>query len=246
MDDGAAHAVDEADGILAEAHEAARAAGRGDADIACAMLNGHGAVEVADESADVMMILVARIGFIDVAVDGEVAERGLAPPVISGVGERGHVLCVERTCGGAVADGERVALPVKGAGEVMVAAACHAADADVRTELHGLAIEDALGVKGQQVAEQVPARSGLDGVLVGGRLLEMGRVAGEGDDDMNNVFPAGDRDRCRFGVSVFAGPHHIVAAVLDDHILDEVVVRSGGSKGERRGRFGFKEFVAVA
>ena len=67
-----------------------------------------------------------------------------------------------------VADGQRLALSIKRAGERFVARARHAADGDVVGELHGLAAEEILAVVGSEpVAERVPAVGVSDGVLVG-------------------------------------------------------------------------------
>ena len=169
-DDGRAVAVGERYAVLAEADETARAACRVDADVARAVLDGDGAEEVADESADVMR-LGACVAFVDGAVDGEVAERGLVVAVGSGLDEGSHELRVNGRVGGAVVEGEGVAVAVEGAREFMAAAARHAGDGDVGAEEDGLAAEVALGVVGQQVAEDVPARGGVDGVL-GARVVD--------------------------------------------------------------------------
>ena len=77
MDDVAAHAVVEVDGVLAKAYKAARATARvDDFDIARAVLNGDIAIKVADESASILSIDIGSAGGVDVAVDGEVAESG--------------------------------------------------------------------------------------------------------------------------------------------------------------------------
>ena len=164
-DDGRAVAVVERYAVLAEADETARAACRVDADVARAVLDGDGAEEVADESADVMR-LGACVAFVDAAGDGEVAERGLVVAVSSGLDEGCHELRVNGRVGCAVVEGEGVAVAVEGAREFMAAAARHAGDGDVIGQHDGLAAEVALGVVGQQVAEDVPARGGMDGVLV--------------------------------------------------------------------------------
>ena len=81
----------------------------------------------------------------------------------------------------AIGKGQRVALSVEDAGEVVVSTARHAADADARTQFHGLAGEDALVVVGQHVAEHAPARSGVDGVLVAAHGEVITAVWAQGD-----------------------------------------------------------------
>ena len=99
---------------------------------------------------------------VEVADDGRTIRRHTLH-----VAERGAV--VVGCCG---AEGQRLAPAVEGAGELMAAAARHAADGDVCAQLHGLACEVALVVFSQQVAEDVPAPGGVDGVGVA-RLREV-------------------------------------------------------------------------
>ena len=74
---------------------------------------------------------------------------------------------------GGVVEGQRVLLSatVEGALELMVAAACHAADLDARAEFHRLATEAVPGAVEQTVAEEVPAVGGADNVWVLGRAV---------------------------------------------------------------------------
>ena len=106
--------------------------------------------------------------------------------IAANVAERGDVLLVAVGPSGAVAKGQCVLLSVEGAEEFMAAAACHTGDrvlsrADVRVQLHGLADEAVVvGIILQHVAEHAPALGTVDGVLIGSRLLDVGRVGGEG------------------------------------------------------------------
>ena len=167
MDDGTAHAVVEVDGVLAEAHEAARVlfARDGYFDIAHAVLDGHGAVEVADESASASMRgmrfrVVAGVSGVDVAGDGEVEEHGIT----TGTDEGCYKLCIDRIIGGSVVDGQCVALAVECAIELVVLVTRHAGDGDVRAQFHGLAAERLAACDG--IAEEAPACGGEDGVFI--------------------------------------------------------------------------------
>ena len=72
--------------------------------------------------------------------------------------------------------GERVPSPVEDAREFVIQAARHAGDgifgsADVRIQLYRLAVEIALVVFGENVAENAPALGGVDGVF-GARIVD--------------------------------------------------------------------------
>lgn len=166
--------------MLAEAHEAAHPVFGGvDCDRARAVLDGDAAEEMADESSHAGFVS-ARVGSVNMSADVEVGELGTARHLYEGC----HELRVDWLVGCAVVDGERVALAVEGAGEGVVAAARHARDGDVGAEADGLTAEVAVGVLGQQVAEDVPAPGGVDGVLracvVDG---ELGGVDADGGGD---------------------------------------------------------------
>ena len=122
MDDGAAQAVAEVDGVLAQAYEAATTARAGDVNIACAVLNRNRAVEVANESGG-----IGACG-VDGAADGEVTEDGRVGP--GGSTKRGNEVLAA-----AVVEGQRMAAAVERAAEGGAVAAarlsCHAAHADV-------------------------------------------------------------------------------------------------------------------
>ena len=130
-----------------------------DGDAAAAVLYADGAVLRAGQSA-------GELGRgVDVARHVQVLDSAAVLEVAEGRG----VLLAEGGVSRAVAYGQRVAVAVEGAGELLVAGARHAGDgvvsrADVRAEPDGLAVEEALGVTGQQAAEGVPARGGVDGV----------------------------------------------------------------------------------
>ena len=124
-----------------------------------AVLYADGAVLRAGQSAG------EHVRGVDVARHVQVLDSAAVLDVAEGRG----VLLAEGGVSRAVAYGQRVALSVEGAGEVLAAGARHAGDgvvsrADVCTELDGLAVEEALVTIGQQVAEGVPARGGVDGV----------------------------------------------------------------------------------
>ena len=121
-----------------------------------AILNPDRAPLGADEAAGVLLRGA------DEACDVQVLDHAAVLDVTEG---RGIVL-VDGAVVGAVADGERVALSVERSGEVVIALARHALYGDVRAQQDGLAVEDALVVVGQHVAERVPARGGVDGVGV--------------------------------------------------------------------------------
>ncbi|MBO6192143.1 MAG: hypothetical protein J6N98_07060 [Prevotella sp.] len=147
-----------------------------------AVLDADGAPAAADETAG--ELLVGSDG----ARDVQVAEGGGAVSLVAGVGlggadvaEGGDVL--RGSVGDVVAadiDGQRVAVTVEGAAEVVLAAARHAGDgvlrrADVVAELHGLAAEAVPSVVVLQgEAEGVPSGGIADGVGIGGGLRQGG------------------------------------------------------------------------
>ena len=137
------------------------------ADVAVA--DGDRAVLGADEASGILLRGV------DVAADVQVLNHATRLDIAEG---RGLVL-VDGAAGRAIVDGQRVPPAVKRAGEVVVRAARHAADGDVSAEHDGLVGEEALGVLVQQVAEDVPAPGGVDGVGVA-RLGEVGGINGDG------------------------------------------------------------------
>ena len=170
--------------LLAHGHEAAvgavavvAAEVAADGDAAVAVLDGGGAVLVGDESGGVL----GR--GLDGAADAEVLNLSA-----DHVEEGGGIVL-----GGAVVDGQRLAPAVERAGEVVAARARHAGDGDVVAELHGLAAEAVVGrVVLQGVAEHVPARGGVDGVLVAA-LREVGRVGSPCSRDADVLFGHGER-----------------------------------------------------
>ena len=173
------YADDAAVGVVA-------ADGAGDGGADGAVVDADGAPAAADETAG--ELLVGSDG----ARDVQVAEGSGAVSLVAGVGlgvadvaEGGDVL--RGSVGDVVAadiDGQRVALSVEGAAEVVLAAARHACDgilrrADVVAELHGLAAEAVVGVVVvEAVAEDVPARGGVDGVRAVAVDGEVGGVGG--------------------------------------------------------------------
>ena len=140
-----------------------------------AVLNAQRAPVLGDETGGVLGRGV------DVASDMEVFDGCGGFYVVGRDGadvvERGDVLFVGVSIGRAVVESQRVLLSVEGAAEVVTVAARHAADLDVCFELHGLAAEAAVAVVMiQTFAEDVPAGSGLDGVL----RAACGEVVGRG------------------------------------------------------------------
>ena len=97
-----------------------------DDDAAAAVADPNGAVLAANDAAGVF------VGGIDVAVYMKAVDVG----TVLHVAERRGVLLAEGTLGGAEGEGQRVALSVEGAHEVVVAAARHAGDGDVGAEFH--------------------------------------------------------------------------------------------------------------
>ena len=174
-DDGAALAVGERDGVLAEAHEAAHPVFCGvDFDRARAALDGDAAKEVADESSHAG-VAGACVGSVDMSVDVEVDELGAARHLYEG----GYELGIDGGLGGAVVECQRFVVAIEGACEGVVAAARHLRHADVGTEFHGLATEVVVGfVVLQGVAKQTPASGGVDGVGIA--VVADGEVVGVG------------------------------------------------------------------
>ena len=163
MDDGAAHAVVERDSVLAEAHEAAHPVSRGgDFHRARAVLDGDGFTAIASEEADesTHARVRARVGGVNVAVDVEVAELGIALRA----DERSYELGIDVCLGTAIVEGQLVAASIERAGEPLVALARHGGDGDVLGQHDGLAAE--FVAFGHVVAELIPAICVLDGVGV--------------------------------------------------------------------------------
>ena len=127
-----------------------------DGDARAAVADGDGAKLLGDDACGVL------VGSRDSAGDVQVLNHA----AIFHVTERRGVFLGEGFVSGAVGDGERVALAVEGAHEVVVAAARHAGDGDVLCEQHGLADEAVVNVVVLQgVAEKLPVVSGVDGVV---------------------------------------------------------------------------------
>ncbi len=168
----------------------------GDAD--AAVLDADGAPAAADETAG--ELLVGSDG----ARDVQVAEGGGAFSLVAGVGlgvadvaEGGDVL--RGSVGDVVAadvDGQRVALSVEGAAEVVVRAAGHAADGDVVAEADGLAAEAVVGVVViEGGAHDAPSGGGADGVGVAadGEVVAGGEAdVGDGGAGLGVAYGAGD------------------------------------------------------
>ena len=123
-------------------------------------------VQVADGSGAVGLVAGVGLGVADVAEGGDVLRGSVGDAVAADI------------------DGQRVAVAVEGAAEVVLAAARHACDgilrrADVVAELHRLAAEAVVGVVVvEAVAEDVPARGGVDGVRAVAVDGEVGGVGG--------------------------------------------------------------------
>ncbi len=196
---------------------AVAADGAGDGGADAAVLDADGAPAAADETAG--ELLVGSDG----ARDVQVAEGGGAVSLVAGVGlggadvaEGGDVL--RGSVGDVVAadiDGQRVAVTVEGAAEVVLAAARHAGDgvlrrADVVAELHGLAAEAVPRVVVLQgVAEDAPARGGVDGVRAVAVDGEVGRVGGAGQRHGGMIRPHSD-GACDVGLAIGRGDCFVV------------------------------------
>ena len=163
-DDGAALAVGERDGPLAEAHEAANPVCCGvDFNRARAALDGDAAKEVADESSHAG-VAGACVGSVDMSVDVEVDELGAARHLYEG----GYELGIDGGLDGAVVECQRFVVAIEGAGEGVVAAARHLRHGDVGTEFHGLAAEVVpRGVVVEHLAEVEPVIGIINKVDVG-------------------------------------------------------------------------------
>ena len=153
-----------------------------DDDAAAAVLNVHRAPKLADEARGVLGRGV------DVARDVKVPDGGGDVVHIAYIAERGNILLVFIAVGAAVVEGQRLAVTVEGAAEVVFARACPACDGDVRAELDGLAGEAVPGVVVvEAVAEHAPARGGVDGVFVIAGLLEVRGIGAKRRADGHGV-----------------------------------------------------------
>ena len=180
------HAAGDVEGAVAGAFDAAVCAVAADAamydDAAAAVLDGQCGPVLADNTGGVLGRGV------DVARHVQVLDGSGLAAHVADVAERGNVLFAGVAAGGAVVEGQRVLLSVEGAAEVMATAARHAADGDVGAEADGLAAEAVVGfVVVEKVAEDVPARSVVDGVgralsgVVGAIEADDGRAAADGE-----------------------------------------------------------------
>ena len=154
-----------------------------DDDAAAAVADADGAPLAAGEAAGEF------IGGVDVAVHMEAVDDGAVLEVAEGCG----VFLSEGALGSAVGDGQRVALAVEGAHEVVVVAARHARDADVGGQPNRLADETVVGgVVLQGIAEIIPFRGVVDDVFRHRVDDDIGIGHGEG------INPVGEGDfRCR-------------------------------------------------
>ena len=169
-----------------------------------AVLDGERAPEGSDDAARVVL------GGGDGAGNVKVADGCGAVGLVVGVGLGGADVAERGGVVAAVAadiDGQRVAVAVEGAAEVVLAAARHARDgilrrADVVAELHGLAAEAVVGVVVvEAVAEDVPARGGVDGVRAVAVDGEVGGVGGAGQRHGGMFRPHSD-GACDVGLAI--------------------------------------------
>ena len=113
-----------------------------------------------------------RAGCTDSTIHMQVLNGGTYGVAEEGVAAVGFSISVE---------GDGVTTAIERAADVMVVAARHTSHGDVFVQLHGLADEAVVvGIVLQHVAEDTPALGTVDGVLIGSRLLDEGRIGGEG------------------------------------------------------------------
>ena len=189
-----------------------------DADAAAAVADGDGAVLAAEDSGGVLA------GGVDVARYVEVLDDAAALCVAEGgdVGVGGDV------AGLAVVEGEGVLLAVEGAHEVVVLAARHTADLDVRAQLDGHAAEAVPRVVVfKAVAELVPALCRADDVgMVGAAVHQRVVVVAEEGEvvprDTDGDVITDDGERCAADRST-----------AYDVALEHVALAAGVAYGER-------------
>ena len=147
-----------------------------DDDAAAAVADRDGAPQAAGEAAGVLF------GGVDVAVHMEVADDG----AVLEVAEGRRIFLSDGVFGASVGEGQRVALAVEGAHEVVGAAARHTGDLDVGGEPHGLADKVVVGVVILQgVAEIIPFRGVVDDVFRHRVDDDIGIGHGEGIDPVD-------------------------------------------------------------
>ena len=124
-----------------------------DGHAAAAVLDGHRAIHLGDDAC-------TKFGFgVDVAGGVEVVDGGAVD-----VAERCGILCGKAVGGSAVADGERVPLPVEGAAEPVAACTHHRRDVDVGGEIDSLS---AVGCSVVDIRrERVPVARRADGQVL--------------------------------------------------------------------------------
>ena len=123
--------------MLAEADEAAHPVFcGGDDHIARAAVDTDAAEEEAYKSSHTWFVGALVIN-VNMSVDVEVDELCAARHD----GKRSDELCVDRRLGGAIANGERMAVAIEGAAEFMATTTRHASDGDVIAQFHGHAAE---------------------------------------------------------------------------------------------------------
>ena len=113
-----------------------------------------------------------RAGCTDSTIHMQVLDGGADGVAEEGVAAVGASVAVK---------GDGVTTAIERAADVMIVAARHTSHGDVFVQLHGLADEAVVGVIVlQHIAEHAPALGTVDGVLIGSRLLDVGRIGGEG------------------------------------------------------------------
>lgn len=198
---------------------------------AAAVRKRHIASAVGNDTASI------HLGSVDSTGGTEVLDGGIID-----VAERGHILSGALATAGALVEGQRVALAVEGAVELMVARTHHAVDGNVSIKLHGLATEVVTVITiVHGIAEETPAYSVFNGINIT-FLYKAIRVGSEGDSDVDDVYSRGNVHCGSFGIHVVAGSHLDIAAVLEDYTLDEILVRRVGRYDERRAFSGSKDF----
>ena len=146
--------------MIAEANEATHPVFVGvDDHIAHAVLYRDIPEEVADKSAHAWFV-GALVASVNISVDGEVDELGAARHG----GERSDELGIDGVFDTTIKESQPVAAAIEGAAEFMATTTRHASDHDVVVQHDGLAAERLATL--HLVAEQVPARDGVDGVGV--------------------------------------------------------------------------------
>ena len=113
-----------------------------------------------------------RAGCTDSTIHMQVLNGGTYGVAEEGVAAVGFSVSVE---------GDGVTTAIERAADVMIVTSSHTSHGDVFVQLHGLADEAVVGgIVLQHIAEDTPALGTVDGVLIGSRLLDVGRVGGEG------------------------------------------------------------------